>query len=239
MASVESTRQLEANINVKSSGAAKSDRWRLSTTGRDGAQVSVKMRFVRDVFFFGWANVASLLLGGVLSFLLPRYLTIEDFGYYRLFLLYASFAGIAHLGMLEGILVRWAEKPEDRVAGEISSIFRFLLVQHVVLLVPVCVALISIREGKWLWFGSALALYVLICNISILGQIALQARRQFSQLSFATVLTSVTLFSAVLAYKFLSRLNARITIVLYIVANLLAAITIWKMTLDSEVAPAQ
>jgi O-antigen/teichoic acid export membrane protein len=197
------------------------------------------MRFARDLFVFGWANIASLVLNGVLSFLLPRYMTIEDFGYYRLFVLYASLAGIAHLGMLEGILVRWAEKPEDRVGGEIRSIFRFLYVQHVVLLVPLCIALVWLREGKWLWLGLALAVYILICNFSMLGQIALQARRQFSQLSFFTVLTSAALFVFVLAWKLLGRLDGRMAITSFVVANLLAGIGIWKIALKSGATPPQ
>jgi O-antigen/teichoic acid export membrane protein len=239
MTGLGTTPQLQVNFDGKPSEATKGGRWKPSAIGAGGAQMSITTRFARDVFVLGWANVASLVSNGVLSFLLPRYLTIEDFGYYRLFLLYASFAGVAHLGMLEGILVRWAEQPEDRVGDEICSVFRFLLVQQAVLLVPLCVALLWVHKGKWLWAGSALALYVLVCNISMLGQIALQARRQFSQLSFATVLTSITFFSLILASKLLGRLDARLAITSYVVANVLAGIAIGKMALESGSAPAQ
>jgi len=229
----------EAFADAVLAEATKTEGWKSSAIAGKDSQVSIRIRFARDVFVFGWANVASLILNGVLSFLLPRYMTIADFGYYRLFVLYASLAGIAHLGMLEGILVRWAEKPEDRVGGEIRSVFRFLFVQHVALLVPLCVALVWVREGKWLWLGLALAVYVLVCNGSMLGQIALQARRQFSQLSSFTVLTSAALFGFVLAWKLLGRLDARMAITSFVIANLLAGVGIWKVALESGAAPAQ
>lgn len=211
----------------------------LSASTVNGSRASVRKRFARDVFVFGWANVVSLLLNGILSFLLPRYLAVEDFGYYRLFVLYASLAGIAHLGMLEGILVRWAEKPEDRVAGEIRNSFRFLLIQHIALLVPLCVALVWVRGGKWLWLGVALAIYILICNSSMLGQIALQARRQFGPLSVFTVVTSATFFGLVVGWEILGRLDARVAIISFVIANLIAGIGIWRVAIAPGAAPAQ
>jgi O-antigen/teichoic acid export membrane protein len=197
------------------------------------------VRFARDVFVLGWANVAALVLNGVLSFVLPRFMTIEDFGYYRVFLLYATLAGVAHLGMLEGIVVRWAEKPENRIVPEIKGVLVFLLAQHLAILVPLCVALIWVRHGRWLWLGLALAVYIVICNCSMLGQIALQARRQFSQLAFFPVLTSAALFAFVAALQLLGRLDAKMAIRSFVIANLLAGIGVWKIALKYGATPVQ
>src|SRR5262245_25959183 len=79
-----------------------------------GLQVStpeLQSRFVKHAFVFTAANVLYLALQAVLTFLLPRLLTVESFGYYRLFILYSGFVGVLHFGYLDGLLIRWAAAP--------------------------------------------------------------------------------------------------------------------------------
>ena len=199
---------------------------------------SLKFRFAKDVLVFGWANVFSLVLNGTLAFLLPRYLAIEDFGYYRLFILYTSLAGSVHLGFLEGILVRWAEKPDERVGPEIKSALAFLLVQHCAILLPACVALVLwTRTPHYVWLGLGIAVFFVVFNGSMIGQIGLQTRKQFGQLSFFTVVTSALLFVFVVACKLLGRLSSSTAIASYVAANLVAALFIWRVALKPGAAP--
>jgi len=193
---------------------------------------SRRLRFAKDVLVFGWANVICLFLNAVLTFLLPKYLSIEDFGHYRLFILYSSMAGLAHLGLLDGILVRWAERPDERIGLEIKSTFVFLLVQHVLVLAPACLILarwFRTTESLGLWLG--LVAYVVVFNCSTIGQVALQARKQFDRLSFFTVVTAASLLGLLLAWKLAGRLSALTAIASYVAANLLAAIGIWRAVL--------
>jgi O-antigen/teichoic acid export membrane protein len=190
------------------------------------------VRFARDVLVFGWANVICLLLNAILTFLLPRYLTIEDFGHYRLFVLYSSMAGLVHFGLLDGILVRWAEKPDERIEPEIKSTLIFLLVQHGIVLGPACLLLarwFRTTESLGLWLG--LVAYVIVFNCSTIGQVALQARKQFDRLSFFTVVTVGSLLGLLLMWKLAGRLSALTAIASYVVANMLAAIGIWRAVL--------
>lgn len=201
---------------------------------------TLKLRFAKDVLLFGWANLICLVFNAILTFLLPRYLTIEDFGYYRLFILYTSMAGLLHLGMLESIIVRWAEKPEERIGPEINTALAFLVVQHGILLVAAGLVLSYWhRTPERLLLGLGFAIYVIVVNCSMLGQIALQARKQFAQLSFFTVLTAASLLSFVVAWKLLGRLDSWTATASYVAANLLAGIGIWKVVLKPGSAPAQ
>lgn len=200
---------------------------------------SLKLRFAKDVFVFGWANVICLVLNGTLTFLLPRYLAIEDFGYYRLFVLYASLAGTVHLGFLDGILIRWAEKPDERVGPEINNVLAFLIVQHCAILLPPCLALTFwFRTPRLVWLVLGLAAYVLIFNCSFIGQIALQTRKQFNQLSLFAVVTAASLLLFIFGWKLLGHLNAGTAIASTVAANLVAGVGIWKAALTPRAAPA-
>ena len=90
-------------------------------------------QFTRHASLFTLSNLASLAANGALAFVLPRILSMENYGYYRLFLLYGGFAGLLHLGFLDGVLIRWAEHPATP-QRELNPAFRFLVLQHLFLL---------------------------------------------------------------------------------------------------------
>jgi O-antigen/teichoic acid export membrane protein len=201
---------------------------------------SLRLRFAKDVLLFGWANLICLAFNAILTFFLPRYLTIEDFGYYRLFILYTSMAGLLHLGMLEGIIVRWSGKPDERIGPEINTAFVFLVAQHIILLVVAGLALSYwLRTPEQRLLGLGVAIYVIVVNCSMLGQIALQARKQFAQLSFFTILTAAALLIFVVGWKLLGRLDSWTATVSYVAANLLAGVGIWKVVLKPGSARAR
>lgn len=56
------------------------------------------------------ANIINMLFSIVTSFFLPRYLSVESYGYYKLFQLYVNYLGIAHLGFVDGIYLKYGGK---------------------------------------------------------------------------------------------------------------------------------
>lgn len=58
----------------------------------------------------------------VTSFFLPRYLSIESYGYYKVFQLYVNYLGIAHLGFVDGIYLKYGGREiRDIDADELLS----------------------------------------------------------------------------------------------------------------------
>jgi len=156
--------------------------------------------FVRHALIFGLANLLALASNGVLTFLLPRWLSLEGYGLYRLFLLYGGFAGALHLGLLDGALIRWAAAPRRRLPRELRPSLSFLLITHLLLLAPAMAVLwFCFRQQWWFFVAAATLAYAVIWNPAILGQFALQADKSFGLLSAATVLPPALLLAAVAA----------------------------------------
>jgi len=154
--------------------------------------------FTRHVLLFSLANMLGLACNGVLTFLLPRMLSMESYGYYRLFLLYGSFAGLLHLGLLDGGLIRWAARPKQRIKPEILHTLGFLWIEHLTLFLPALLILIvAFHQRAWFWMLPAIAVYALVLNSSMLGQFALQAGKQFGVLSAITVVNPALLLAVV------------------------------------------
>src|ERR1700686_182539 len=98
------------------------------------ATKNIKSDFARHAVVHTVANLGTLACSGAFAFILPRFLSVDDYGYYRLFLLYGSFAGILHLGFLDGLLVRWAARPLPRLRNELSGSLVFLTLEQIALL---------------------------------------------------------------------------------------------------------
>ena len=53
------------------------------------------------------ANMINMVISVFNSFFLPKYLSIETYGYYKVFQLYVGYLGIAHLGFVDGIYLKY------------------------------------------------------------------------------------------------------------------------------------
>jgi O-antigen/teichoic acid export membrane protein len=192
------------------------------------AESSRISEFARQATVFTGANFLCLALNGVLAFLLPRLLPMEAYGYYRLLLLYGSFAGIVHLGFLDGLLIRWAEDPGTRLPRELGPALRFLGIEHAgMLLPPVFVVIAFVSEPHSTVLVFAIAAYALLWNWACLGQYALQALKLFSPLSLFTVAAPLLLLGVVLALSRLGLLSLETVLVACLLANLIATVGQW------------
>ncbi|MFZ0317851.1 MAG: hypothetical protein WAL56_01895 [Candidatus Sulfotelmatobacter sp.] len=212
---------------------------RTETAGRVGKESS----FAGHVLLFSLANLAALLSNGLLAFLLPRWLSLESYGYYRLFILYGGFAGALHLGLLDGSLVRWAARPGERLPAEARSALIFLLLQQMALLVPVMIVLaVWYRHETWFLLVLAIALYALVSNAAVMGQFVLQAEKSFGLLSAVTAANPALLLGALVALHRWNRMQTGSLLAAYIATSLAAGLAVWIVLLvqySGEKYPAQ
>ena len=51
------------------------------------------------------SNIATILAGLIIAFVLPKIITVEGFGYYKTFTLYVTYLGLFSLGIVDGIVL--------------------------------------------------------------------------------------------------------------------------------------
>jgi O-antigen/teichoic acid export membrane protein len=184
--------------------------------------------FLRHLLLFSCANLGSLLCNGALPFLLPRWLSMESYGEYRLFVLYGGFAGALHFGLLDGALVRWAAHSRRRLRAELRPSLAFLLLQQGALLLPaIGLLVIWFRHQPWFLVGLAVLLYAVVWNAAVLGQFALQAEKSFVLLSAATFIQPALLLGAVVGLNHGKHLTLEALLATYLAAMLAAGIGVW------------
>lgn len=84
-------------------------------------------RILKNTFFSIGAQIISLLTSIIVNLIVPRYISELNYAYWQTYLLYASYVGILHFGILDGMVLRYSEFDyKDVNKSNISFHFWFL-----------------------------------------------------------------------------------------------------------------
>ncbi len=75
------------------------------------------MNVVRDITKVSAANIIGLVSAIITGFIVPAYLSLEQYAYLKTFALVLSFAGILHFGYIDGIYIKYGGKFSSEVDG--------------------------------------------------------------------------------------------------------------------------
>lgn len=135
--------------------------------------------FGKDTLVYVAGNFLLLLFGLVQTFIIPKYLSVDEYGYWQFFLLYSLYTGILHLGFIDGILLHWAGKDIKQIGGELKPSLLFLLLQQIAIILPIFLIISFILQPPYLWIGLMLCAYAFIINITSFYIYTTQAIRKF------------------------------------------------------------
>jgi O-antigen/teichoic acid export membrane protein len=175
MASIETTPLLEEKAPAVPAAEARTEGWKPSA-------------IAADIATMGTGTLLAGLLNVALVFVVARLICVEDYGYWRVFMLYAGYVGFFHLGFADGALLRWAGRPLEEIHNEIGPAVKFLFWQHILLLVPTGLMLSLVLPLQVRFIVLALAVFALVMNTVTLLQFALQSARVFQPVAISTVL---------------------------------------------------
>ena len=115
------------------------------------------------------AQGVGLLSSFITSLVLPKFLSVENYAYWQLFLLYSSYSGFALLGINDGIYLRLGgEQYSELNHGELKAQQCIVLVSQVFVAVC-CLTAIAVAES-WSYRGLVLALCVVFGLLANLTQ---------------------------------------------------------------------
>ncbi len=189
---------------------------------------------VADIATLGTGTLLAGLFNVALVFVVPRLITVEDYGYWRMFGLYAGYVGFLHLGFADGALLRWAGRPMDEFHQEIASALTYLFFQQAIVLLPMCAIAAWILPGPLKFISIAVATYALILNLATVLQYGLQSAKIFRPVAISTVAAPALFLGFILLWRSRWKSDYREVISLYevgwliVLAFLLAWTKLWS-----------
>lgn len=92
---------------------------------------------IKNISYSFFANAVSMAVSVIMVVLLPKLLSITDYGYWQLYLFYTSYLGFFHFGWLDGIYLRYGGAYFEKLdkilfTGQLLGLFIFECVIAVV-----------------------------------------------------------------------------------------------------------
>ena len=82
----------------------------------------------KDILKIFSSNLIKMMVTFITAFLIPMVLSVDDYGYYKIYTFYAAYIGVLHCGYCDGIYLEYGGKSEneinrDRISKELATIF--------------------------------------------------------------------------------------------------------------------
>lgn len=173
---------------------------------------------------------AALLLSQVLTgFVLPKLMSVESFGNYRIFMLYGTYAGLLHFGFVDGILFKYGGKNIDDIKiddikrEEISKYFSvFIVIEAITSMVIIAISVLFFSGSKYGFMFFAIGIYSFVLNVVTFFQYFSQAIMRFGLVSSASLIQAATISMIIISILiskligFSKGVNYRTYVVMYI-----------------------
>lgn len=164
------------------------------------------------------ANIINLCFSLLSGFLLPKWLSIDTYADVKTFQLYAAYAGIFHLGYVDGIYLNYGGKslPEIGESNIDRSLYTMRIFQLVVTVIGICIGII-LKNPIIIAFG----LSILPANMVAYYKNIYQAVGEFGVYSRVLNGTTISYFVLNMILIFLLRSdNPNLYISVYIIVDL-------------------
>ncbi len=187
--------------------------------------VTVPSKPHRNIGIMVFASLVNACCGVILAFGIPRFLSVDDFGSWRTFLLYAGYAGLLHLGVVDGALIIWSR---DRSGSPVRSVlgrtFRFVALEHLLIIALAASSFLLHVPPPIPALLMALAVFALLFNLVALLQIYHQTGFRFDSVAFG-MSAPPTLFVLSFGVLAFGRISVRTLLIAYLAT--------WAVTLVS------
>lgn len=67
-------------------------------------------KFLKNVSYLMLVNALSFLISAIVTFIVPKFLSVSQYSYFQLYLFYMNYIGFCCIGWVDGIVLRYAGK---------------------------------------------------------------------------------------------------------------------------------
>ena len=89
--------------------------------------------FIQNMSYTLVSNVISLIISIITILIVPRYVGVETYGYYQLYIFYINYVGVSFIGWCDGIYLREGGKQYDELDKPVYSSQFFCLLTYEIL----------------------------------------------------------------------------------------------------------
>lgn len=89
------------------------------------------MKTIKNIIKVIFSNITTIIAGVLVSFILPKIITVSDYGFYKVFSLYFNYLGVLSLGIIDGIVLKYGDKDYEQLEKEkLRAVFLLYSILH-------------------------------------------------------------------------------------------------------------
>ncbi|MDF2792190.1 MAG: hypothetical protein K0S80_5292 [Neobacillus sp.] len=180
-------------------------------------------KFLNDLIVAFFAQGISLICSFLLSFLVPKFLGVKEFGYWQLFIFYISFSGISHFGFNDGVFLRSGGKKYNELnLPLIGGQFWLSVIFESIIALSIMNITLFEQDPNRKFVLIMTAIYLVVFNASeMLGHL-FQSVNESIKYSISTIINSISLVICVTSLLFFKIQHSEYYIVFYLLTRILS-----------------
>jgi O-antigen/teichoic acid export membrane protein len=146
------------------------------------------MNLLKNILRVALSNTIMLGSNIIISLILPMFISVKDYGEYRLYLFYLAYIGILHFGFIDAMYLKYGGKNENTINKRLLKKEKntFIIYQ---LIITICFFIAAILFKNT--FILLLSLAILPLNIGAFHKLFYQATGQFKKYSNINIIFTV------------------------------------------------
>lgn len=146
-------------------------------------------KLAKNVFISIFVQIVSLIVSFIIGFIVPRFIDEYQYAYWQTYILYVGYVGVLHLGLLDGIVLRYSQYDFDQIDKEtIRSQFIILLCLISTIAIIVFVVGSLFADGISREIILFVAIGIITKNISTYNSYTFQITNRISEYALFTII---------------------------------------------------
>lgn len=162
------------------------------------AEMNLKQN-VKSVSYVLVSNFVSFLISALITFIVPKRLGVESYGYFQLYMFYSNYTGFLHFGWADGIFLRYGgayyESLDKRLFSGQFRVYAFVELVFGLLVVAFGTLFVSPQERKFVVILTGISIFLSLTRTFLLY--ILQCTNRIKEYSIMTMTERVVYIVAV------------------------------------------
>ena len=189
-------------------------------------------KIVNNIIRVAISNILVVLSSVLVGFLIPKMMSVADYGYYKIFTLYLGYVGLFHFGFCDGIyLIYGGKNYEELDKGKFQTFSKYILLTQIITALIITVISLFFLPSEYGYIFMFVGICLFSTNITTYYQFISQITGRFKELSNRNILKSLlTVLSIILLFilyksNFISILQYKIYLIIFALINFV--LTLW------------
>ncbi|WP_129727571.1 oligosaccharide flippase family protein [Ectobacillus funiculus] len=163
--------------------------------------------FIKNFSYSLTSQLISMIISTIVILIVPKLIGVEEYGYWQLYLFYASYVGFLHLGWNDGVYLRYGGKEYKELDKDLFfSQFWMLVIFQIIVGMGILVASTAFTSDiNKLFIFKMIALCTLIVNVRYMLIYVLQATNKIKEYAQITMMEKVLYCCLILLLLFRTR----------------------------------